>query len=271
MAEGSLIQRLSDRWYPTRNTREPFTLFLEELLQHLDSSSNVIDLGAGAGSFYKYKLKGCVSRIVGVDAGPRVLSNPLLDEGRVGDLCALPFPEASFDVAFSIYVLEHIADPNRFCREVARVLKPGGWFLALTPNRYHYVSLAAAATPLRFHRFFNRLRGVGDEDSFRTEYRLNTRRSLTRHFTAAGFQVQLMRFVEVRPNYLTFSLPLFLLGAAYERLLNAVPALAGLRANIICGFSKPREARSDHNGSARKGLRNSAVGSPMIFTTGTKA
>ena len=243
------MRRLSDRWYPTQKSRDTFPLFLEELLAHVDSSSHVIDLGAGTGSFYPYGLKGYVSRIVGVDQGLRVLNNPLLDEGRVADLCALPFPDASFDVAFSIYVLEHLTDPDCFCREVWRILKPGGCFLALTPNRYHYIPLIASATPTKFHCFIGRLRGANDEDIFRTVYRLNTRRSLLRHFTAAGFELKLMRFIEVRPNYLTFSLPLFLLGVAYERLVNSVPGLAGFRVNIICAFSKPAVAKDNPHAS----------------------
>ena len=42
----------------------------------------------------------------------------------------LPFPPASFDVVFSKDSIVHIPDKHALMAEVARVLKPGGWFLA---------------------------------------------------------------------------------------------------------------------------------------------
>ncbi len=46
----------------------------------------------------------------------------------------LPCVDGSFDGVYSINVLEHVPDPARFVAETARVLKPGGLFLAITPN-----------------------------------------------------------------------------------------------------------------------------------------
>lgn len=46
-----------------------------------------------------------------------------------------------FDVAFSVYVLEDVADPDAFLAACARVLKPGGRLFALTPNKYQYLGL----------------------------------------------------------------------------------------------------------------------------------
>ena len=41
----------------------------------------------------------------------------------------LPVPDARFDVAFSVEAAHHFDDRPRFYREVARALRPGGWFL----------------------------------------------------------------------------------------------------------------------------------------------
>jgi len=46
----------------------------------------------------------------------------------------LPFADAAFDGIYSINVLEHVPDPTAFVGEVARLLQPGGRFLAITPN-----------------------------------------------------------------------------------------------------------------------------------------
>jgi len=51
-----------------------------------------------------------------------------IEDGR------LPFPDASFDGVVSNQVFEHVADAAPALAEIARVLKPGGFFLALFPT-----------------------------------------------------------------------------------------------------------------------------------------
>lgn len=50
-----------------------------------------------------------------------------------GDVCALPFPDASFDIVVANHVLEHVADDQVAMRELRRVLKPGGQAILQTP------------------------------------------------------------------------------------------------------------------------------------------
>jgi SAM-dependent methyltransferase len=220
-------------WLQARLCRDPVLRFLRILERYIGRGMEVLDVGAGAGRQNPYGLRGRVKRLVGVDLDPRVADNPLLDDGVVADVTRLPFGDGSFDLAFSIYVLEHLADPGAFAREIGRVLRPGGYFLFLTPNRYHYVPLIAAATPTGFHRWVNRRRGRAGADTFPTRYRLNTRRAVGRHFGAAGFEVTELTSIEVQPNYRTFCTPAFLAGVAYERLVNASDWLSGLRVNLI--------------------------------------
>ena len=47
----------------------------------------------------------------------------------VADAAHLPVPDGCIDVAYSIEAVQHFEQADRFYREVARVLRPGGWFL----------------------------------------------------------------------------------------------------------------------------------------------
>jgi SAM-dependent methyltransferase len=73
--------------------------------------------------------------VVGVDREPsqvevarrRAAERGLADVRlEVGSIYSLPFPDASFDVAYAHTVLQHVREPVRALRELRRVLKPGG-------------------------------------------------------------------------------------------------------------------------------------------------
>lgn len=231
-----------DRLYRDPLRRDPVGCFYRTLDRYLSPSSRVLDLGAGAGEENPYSFRGRVAKLLGVDRDPRVGRNPLLDRGLVADGSALPFKQDSFDVVFSIYVLEHIEFPDPLVCELRRVLRPGGLFLALTPSRFHYVPVIAAWTPTGFHRWINRRRGRKDEDTFPTRYRLNSRRQLQKHFVTAGFELIEFDQFEVQPNYLMFSTPTFLLGSLYERVVNGFDCLASLRVNFTCVLRNTKKA-----------------------------
>jgi SAM-dependent methyltransferase len=49
---------------------------------------------------------------------------------------ALPVADASQDMVLAEHVLEHVVDPVAACREIERVLRPGGVVLAKVPFNY---------------------------------------------------------------------------------------------------------------------------------------
>jgi SAM-dependent methyltransferase len=235
---------LKEKFYDPRRYSND-TVFLEMIENHVGSGSVVLDLGAGAGQKFPYGLKyrvGPTGQIVGADFDSRVCDNPLVHRGVVLNGPILPFDDGTFDVVFTRYVLEHVAEPQGFLTEVHRVLKSGGSFLFLTPNKWHYVCIAARCTPECFHKFYNRQRGQQETDTFPTAYRLNTRSALRRRLVKVGFVERELRMRECCPNYLTLAKPLFLIGVAYERLVNATELLSGFRVNILGYFMKPDNA-----------------------------
>jgi SAM-dependent methyltransferase len=233
------VAALQRRFYPDVVARDPVARFVNRLEAIVKPGDRVLDIGAGAGELNAYALKGRVRQIVGVDLDPRVATNPLLDAGLTADIYALPFRDNSFDVVFSIYVLEHVDRPSALAAEIGRILRPGGLCFVLTPNLLHYVTVTSRVTPTAFHRWVNAWRGRAAEDTFPTCYRLNSRRALRRHFSAAGLDTVSIDVIEVQPNYLSFSAFTYALGVAYERLVNATESLSSLRVNLIGLFRKP--------------------------------
>jgi len=110
----------------------------------------VLDLGCGIGHSYRLLHP---RETVGVDIDAAALAG----QGRqtiVADMRELPFGAEAFDAVLSVQSLEHVPDPERVLGEVARVLRPGGVAVFVTPNRltfgppdeivdpYHFVEYA---------------------------------------------------------------------------------------------------------------------------------
>lgn len=107
----------------------------EMLIQRtLAASTRVLEIGAGSSP-----TLGVLVPTLGVACD---LSLPMLSARRaapevpraVADGQMLPFRAGAFDGVFCVNVLEHAPDPAALVTEAARVLVPGGKFLAITPN-----------------------------------------------------------------------------------------------------------------------------------------
>jgi len=235
----SMVERIDRAFYPGVRSNWDDEALRQAILNKLRPDHVVLDVGAGAGILPQMNFKGLAARVCGVDLDPRVMANPMLDEGKVADAGRIPYGDAIFDLAFADNVLEHLDDPLTVLREVARVLKPNGVFIFKTPNKRHYMPTIARATPHWFHGYYNRLRGRDEVDTFPTHYRANTKGDVARLAAAAGLVAQDIRCIEGRPEYLRISPVTYLAGAAYERVVNTTQALEGLRVVLIGILRKP--------------------------------
>jgi ubiquinone/menaquinone biosynthesis C-methylase UbiE len=130
------------------------------------------------------------------------------------------FEDNKFDLIYANNVLEHIENPDSFLKEVGRVVKHGGIFIAKTPNKNHYMPLLASLLPEKLHTWYHKLKGRPSEDTFPAFYRLNSRKSVKKYVESAGFEIVEINMIEGRPEYLRFNTISYFFGIAYERLVN---------------------------------------------------
>lgn len=104
----------------------------------------VLDLGCGDGGVGQ-ALRRRGARVTALDVAPgRVHAagrRGLLVVG--GDGHRLPFAGGRFDLVVLYDVLEHVRRPAEVLREVAAVLRPGGWAYVTVPNRLSPVNMLA--------------------------------------------------------------------------------------------------------------------------------
>ena len=118
---------------------------------HLRDGDRILDLGCGEGRHVisAYTLKNIAS--IGVDLSVKDLQTArnrfqaeFEEKGNsrkslaliAADGLSLPFADRSFDKIICAEVLEHVPDHVAVIREINRVLKPGGFFVASVPRFY---------------------------------------------------------------------------------------------------------------------------------------
>ncbi|KFE70358.1 2-heptaprenyl-1,4-naphthoquinone methyltransferase [Hyalangium minutum] len=101
----------------------------------------ILDCATGTGDLalsFKRKV-GASGHVVGTDFCPEMLQSApgkaseagLQVEFQVADAMALPFADASFDVASISFGIRNVDDPVKCLKEMARVVKPGGRVVVL--------------------------------------------------------------------------------------------------------------------------------------------
>jgi 2-polyprenyl-3-methyl-5-hydroxy-6-metoxy-1,4-benzoquinol methylase len=111
------------------------------------------DIGCGGGNLWR-DLSPMFAGCLGVDA---VRYNDLPSDVTftAADLDRLPLPleDGCADVVAAVETIEHLENPRAFCRELARLAKPGGWVVVTTPNQLSLLSLMTLVAKQRFSAF----------------------------------------------------------------------------------------------------------------------
>jgi SAM-dependent methyltransferase len=145
-----------------------------------------------------------IAELVGVDLDAEAgVENVALDRFVVADLCArLPFEDASFDLVYANFVVEHLDAPETAFQEWRRVLRPDGALVLLTSNRANPLLVVATLLPRRLRVILKRRgAGVAESDVIRTHYRANTPGRLTALLARAGFAPVAVTYVATLHRY----------------------------------------------------------------------
>jgi SAM-dependent methyltransferase len=203
----------------------------------------VVEVGPGKGTIAPFAWDAHPGiHLVGLDPDPQAAANPFLNRFELlAEGMPWPVADGSADLVVARYVLEHVADPDDFMANVARVLRPGGAFVFLTPNRAHPIMVASRLIPYSLHvALLARTKGTDAGDVFPTHYRANSRRALTRLARAHGLEVQGLQVAELVPfGYLDVAVPGFVVATAYHAAvtLTGLDRFVGL--SIIGVLGKP--------------------------------
>jgi SAM-dependent methyltransferase len=233
---GRGVRQAFSAFYPDYSSEDD--LFMEQISSYLKRDFLVLDAGCGSGTSFRYPWRYQVRFLVGCDIEGSVAQNTNIEDGVVSDLTALPFGSQTFDLVFCRYVLEHLDHPRKTFTEFSRILKPSGKAFMLTPSKYHYVVLASRLAPHFFHEIISTVRGNSPEDAFPTKYLANSKTDIVRYAEQVGLKLKEYITREVCPNYLLWSLPSFLIGVVYERIVNRFEWLNPLRVSIIAVFER---------------------------------
>ena len=169
------------------------------------SGAHVLDVGSGEG-----RLQDAVADYTGLDISASV--RPYYHKRFIqADARAMPFPDNEFDAVWTIWVLEHIPNPEQALREIRRVLKPAG--LVLMHPAWLVSDLNADGYPVRPYSDF----GIGGKlikatvplqraAAFRALYMLPTRALRLADWKMHGGPTAL-HYRALTPNYQNYWMP----------------------------------------------------------------
>jgi SAM-dependent methyltransferase len=158
--ESSLLVYPGERVTPADEPWEQHRARYLRIAARVAPGMRVLDAGCGIG-YGAAILNEAGARVVGVDASAEAIARARAGypgpDYLVGDVLSLPFADASFDVITCLEVIEHVDDPQRLVRELARMLRRGGALFLSTPNarmeRLHERGIGSAENPYHLSPF----------------------------------------------------------------------------------------------------------------------
>lgn len=124
--------------------------------------ARILDVGTSTGSNLRLLRDIGFTRVTGLDVSLeaiRFCESKGFGPVQQGSVCALPFPDASFDLVLATDIIEHVDDDVLALTEIARVLAPLGRVLITVPA---FPSLWGLQDEVSLHKRRYRLRPLLD-------------------------------------------------------------------------------------------------------------
>lgn len=229
------------RWYAEQiDTRwvNPEDVYARLVSAAVHEGAVVLEIGIGHSTFFK-DVYARASEVIGLDPEQGELEkNPIVQRPLVGRVERIPLLDQSVDVIVMTWVVEHLTDPEAAFRECARVLRPGGRVLFITPNAIAPHVWIARLVPQRFHESLaRRAYGRGEHETYPTVYRANRIGAISRLLKAASLEIVVASRIH-DPTYLGFTKPL-LWGSHVLSMLLAFPPFSFFRSTIVVEAISP--------------------------------
>jgi len=208
---------------------------LDVFVRHLPAGGKVLEGGCGLGAWV-ITLARRGYDVQGVDFDPAVIKrlnayDPALKVSEQ-DICALKYPDGSFDAYISLGVIEHFErGPADVFKEMRRVLRRDGTLIITVP--YNNLLRRLVYHPLRSVYYWVRKRGRNDV--FFAEYRL-TSKEFADTVTRNGFSIIETGWDDFRSPFLSMGL-----WADWPMLRSSRPYslnLLGKAVSVLLSFSK---------------------------------
>ncbi len=194
--------------YNFRNVSERRRVFSNLIVADLKQrqTPTVLDIGCGAGmareSDWQWAIKPHVSRYVGLEPDPNMVPDEgLFDETQNALMEDANLEPNSIDIAYSWMVMEHVAEPESFCKTLYDALKPGGTYYFSTPNIRHYFTFTAQfLKQLKIDEaVLSVIRKQDDLDEYHypVQYKFNSEPQIAKIADAVGFEAPQFAYVEV--------------------------------------------------------------------------
>lgn len=148
---------VAERYVPSRHTGT--SMEVEHHARYrwaatLVKDKYVLDAGCGTGWGSNLMARAGAASVTGMDLDARAIDYARAEYGealelRVGDICSLDLPDATFDMVVCFEAIEHVDDPSSALDHFRRVLRPDGLLLISTPVRGVYPE----GNPFHLHEF----------------------------------------------------------------------------------------------------------------------
>lgn len=140
----------------------------------------------------------------------------------------------NYDIAFANFVFEHIKNPEKAVRELARIVKPGGELVLSLSNPKAPEFVLAGLTPTSFHQLF---RQEDHDEAYPVKYAYKSINNLIRLMTQTGWVLKEKKSLPATYSYL-YRWPIIgFLSRAYDGLLN-MANISSLMGHEVLHFSK---------------------------------